>query len=353
MAFVYTLPQERIAKRPVVPYDQAKLLIVNRRNGEIGESVFADLPNFLNASDKLIFNRTFVRKARFLIVDDRGREIEILLLRRRGDGSWLGSGRPLKALLAGSRLPIAEGVFVEILQRSSPREIVIRFQADNLTEDQIIDRFGLMPIPPYIRGGKADQFDESDYQTPFSALSGESSSGSSAAPTASLHFTPALLESLAQAGISFDYITLDLGQYSFVEAENFINASTVGVEEYLFDPKLLLRLEKWRENTGKIIAVGTSVVRALESGSLFKLGGLEATNFPEQIASRQPTDLFISKGFNFRMVDKLITNFHMPGSTHLLLVEAFLGEELLEKSYRYALENNFRFLSYGDGMLIV
>ncbi len=347
--FSYELPLEKIAQRPAHPYDAARMLVVHRSSGRLEDTYFRDLPQFLSPTQLLVFNNTAVLKARlFGFHADSKKEVELLLLEEQAPGDWLCLGKPSKRLQAGMQVDFAAGLSARVNERTSDGRINVTFaRADGgaVTLDDI-GAAGVMPIPPYIRDGRADSEDELDYQTPFAERP-----GSVAAPTASLHFTTELRAALSAKGIAQASITLHLGAASFrplhhADEKFDSGVHRPGAERLIADESLLGRLKSHRRGGGKVVAIGTSVVRALES--LARANGAEAL-----YRGGVPTDLFIEPGFGFEVVDSLVTNFHQPRTTHLLLVEAFLGRELLAHVYQHALNSDYRFLSYGDGMLIL
>ncbi len=340
-AFSYELKSECIAQRPVHPYDAAKLLVVSRASETLTESCFSDISNFLNAGDLLVFNNSRVIPARlfgrFADTSDASNQsqIEVLLLQEQAPGIWNCMARPLKKFKIKRIIQFPEDLQAEVLERTGEKSVLLRF-----SDQEKLKRVGQMPIPPYIRGGKSDAQDLQDYQPHFAKVE-----GSIAAPTASLHFTPDLLQKLRQTGVEIEYLTLHVGAASFLPlwSEGQAELSEPSAEQYIFSQKLIDSLNERRKQGGRVIAVGTTVVRALESMCRAR----------QQEGQLLSTDLFIYPGFTFQMVDAVVTNFHQPRTTHLLLVQAFLGRTLLERSYQYALENDFRFLSYGDGQLLL
>jgi len=318
VTFHYDLPKDRIAQRPVYPYDRAKLLVVNR-SGELIEKVFYELDKLLTAKDLLVFNDTKVIKARYFGTLESGAEVEIVLEKKLSDDRWIVFGSPMKKLKIGTMIIFSALMSAVVEDKTDSRTVLIRF----IGKDEV----GTMPIPPYIRDGRGDELDIKDYQTIFAK-----EEGSIAAPTASLHFTEDLVNRLINKGIKHTFLTLHVGTSSIFPVED-----KPGSERFLISDETIELVEKTKKQGGRVISVGTTTCRALES-----YGSKEGE-----------TDLFITPGYKFKYVDSLITNFHQPGTTHLLLVEALIGSELLEKSYNYALENEFRFLSYGDGMIIL
>ena len=327
VTFTYNLPPERIAQRPLRPYDRAKLLVVDCAAKTISESVFSQLPQILSTTELLVLNQSGVITARLFGHLDDGREVEVLLISNESLTTWQALARPARWLKPGVVLNFSHGLRARVIANEAAAGVKLEFIEVESTQD--ILAHGIMPIPPYIRAGRSDQDDLSDYQTPFAK-----ESGSVAAPTASLHFTSTLLDALDQKGVRRAYVTLHLGAASFLPLDRLDVHGPPATERYHCSSDTLAQV---RAALGGVIAVGTSVVRALESAAL---------NISEQ------TSLFIKPGHRFNLVDGLITNFHQPGTTHLELVEALIGHEMLERAYNYALEHDFRFLSYGDAMFI-
>ena len=345
-AYLYDLPPERIAQRPVLPYDSAKLLLVDREGGALSERQFKDLPNSVGAADLFVFNNTKVLPARLFGRFDGGGGMEVLLVRRESDVRWICLGKPLKKFRDGRVLRFEHGLEARVLQRIGEQQVLLQFSTNEAASaEALLRKSGVMPIPPYIRGGVADQKDSSDYQTFFAEHE-----GSVAAPTASLHFTPELVRALKEKGCGIEFVTLHLGTASFLPLWNEgqepgQTLTPPGEERGFFDAAAYRRIVGHKERGGRVIAVGTSAVRLVESA-------VRLASVPESGIVEVKTDLFIQPGFEFRVVDALVTNFHQPRTTHLLLVEAFMGRDLLSQSYDFALGNEFRFLSYGDGMFI-
>lgn len=327
MNFSYTLPPERIAQRPAKPYDTAKLLVIDRARSEITEHIFKDIAQILTPNELLVVNQTGVIPARLFGVLESGREAEVLLINQLDRGVWRVFAKPGRYFKPLTKITFSNDLRATVRINEQAAGIVLEF--DEIKDQQEIYQRGSMPIPTYIREGKGDSDDLSDYQTLFAK-----NKGSIAAPTASLHFTPELLKQLDQNGVARSYVTLHLGAASFLPLDRFEPAGPPASEKFELDD---LSFKQIKEFNGKVVAVGTSVVRALESAAL---------------GTRSETSLFIQPGHQFQLVDGLITNFHQPGTTHLALVEALLGHELIKAAYEYALAHDFRFLSYGDAMYI-
>lgn len=341
--FSYELPLQFIAQRPVEPRHSARLLVAEVSRQCIEDATFIDLPKWLKAGDLLVLNNTKVIPARLIgKIASNGQECELLLLRKISGASWACMGQPLKKMVSQGSLEFGAGLRARVLRRLEDYQVEVEFcdSHQNPALEAQLEAQGLMPIPPYIRAGRADRQDQIDYQNIFAV-----SKGSIAAPTAGLHFSTELLNSLQAQGVLIAYVTLHVGPASFLALQSQDSSGALrspGKETYLFDPELKDLLQHTRQAGAKIIAVGTTTVRALES--MFRL---------ERAAKELlETDLFIRPGFDFKAIDRIITNFHQPHTTHLLLLEAFMGRQLLERSYRHAREQHYRFLSYGDGMLI-
>ncbi len=338
-AYSYDLPKERIAQRPCHPADHAKMLVVDRSNGEIRDLLFRDLPDLLSSKDRLVFNDTRVIPARlFGTLDSSGQAaVELLLIEKISDARWVCIGRPLRKIRAKGRVRFGDSLWADVVPGDpSTDRITVEFQSSKGGDiSEAIAEHGCMPIPPYIRGGRGDELDDVDYQTIFAT-----NPGSVAAPTASLHFNESLMARLAndtRCGVS--RVTLHVGTASFLPVLDNGKLRPPGSERFHVTDDATRDISTTKRGGGRVIAVGTTVVRALESSAL----GAQA----------DATELFITPGFQFKRVDCLITNFHQPGTTHLLLVEALLERDLLAKVYQHALAHDYRFLSYGDGMFIV
>ena len=351
--FSYELPEARIAQRPISPPESAKMLVVRRDTGVIEDRHFSDLPTLLPAGTRFVFNDTRVIPARLFGVlggalgessPPSGAAVEVLLVQRlpqnAGDlssnaSTWRCIGRPLKKIRKAATIWFSDRLIGEVLESPELESILVRFRSPKATQvEELLLEHGCMPIPPYIRNGKGDELDKSDYQTIFA-----DKPGSVAAPTASLHFSPILVENMKRQGFSLSFITLHVGTASFQPVLVNGELKPPATEALEVSESVVQEMRDTRAAKCKVVAVGTTVTRALESAALGVGSGA--------------TELFITPGHNFKSVDVLVTNFHQPGTTHLLLVEAFLGRELLERVYHHALKNDYRFLSYGDGMIVL
>ncbi|MBN8550058.1 MAG: S-adenosylmethionine:tRNA ribosyltransferase-isomerase, partial [Deltaproteobacteria bacterium] len=302
--FIYELPEARIAQRPIHPYDQAKMLVIDRSRSTLDEQRFVSLPSYLKAQDLLVFNNTKVFPARlFGSFSGEGGQVEILLLEQRDEATWICLGRPLKRFKVGRGIDFAHGVRAEVLERISAHHVLLSFSVPagaSLHEQMRLS--GVMPIPPYIRRGIGDLEDLQDYQTFFAA-----NEGSVAAPTASLHFTPQLMEGIRAVGCGVEFVTLHLGTASFLPLWNegeeaAVEPARPGREHGFFDTRLLSKIEETKARGGRVIAVGTSVVRLLETVARRESNGSGTQHFS--------SELFIEPGFEFRYVDAMVTNFH-------------------------------------------
>ena len=336
----YALPPELIAQQPLERRDASRLMVVHRDSGAIEHARFADLPALFASGDALVLNTTKVLRARLLGQRKSGAPAEILLLHPVDDGEqiWEAMVSPGGKLRPGRTVHIADGFDAEILEIKERRTRLVRLTAGEPLREAIA-RHGHVPLPPYI--ARADQAaDAARYQTVFAR-----EEGSVAAPTAGLHFTDALLDAIAARGVQRAEVLLHVGAGTFKPVETDDPADHVMHEEWFRVPEYTAqRLDTTRSAGGSIWAVGTTSARTLESAT-DESGTIRATE--------GQTRLFIRPGYEFRAVDKLITNFHLPRSTLLMLVSAFAGHELTMTAYRKAVEQRYRFYSYGDAMAIL
>ena len=332
--FDYELPPELIAQRPSGARTASRLLRVGPN--ALTDHRFSDLPQLLEAGDLLVFNDTRVIKARLFGKKETGGHIEVLIERALSAGEALAqvhAGRPAKP---GSTLRLAGGLNVRVLGRTG-EFYHLRFPEGASVLEQL-ERHGSVPLPPYIRHAP-DPEDEIRYQTVYARTP-----GAVAAPTAGLHFDRSLLEALGQRGVELAYVTLHVGAGTFqpVRVKN-IAEHRMHSEPYEIPASTAAAIEAARRREARIVAVGTTTVRCLEAS---------AAKHGVPVAGAAETDLFITPGFEFRVVDRLITNFHLPKSTLLVLISAFAGVEPIRRAYRHAIEQRYRFYSYGDAMLL-
>lgn len=352
--FDYELPSERIAQTPVEPRDHARLLVLERATGAIHHRHCYDLPEYLRPGDLLVLNDTRVLPARLRGRKETGGRVELLLLRRREPGLWeaLVGGRGLKA---GRRLIVtaADGLEAQAVIAAELPDGQRLVQLDPALEAHL-DAWGEVPLPPYIHTPPPDP---ERYQTVFARQP-----GSVAAPTAGLHFTPELLLRLREQGIRIAYITLHVGLDTFRPVQTEDPQEHKLHREWLeVSPETARAVNETRLRGGRIVAVGTTCVRALETAAKAALGLAPNEPVPDDracgwqtvVAWRGETDLFILPGHRFRAVDVLMTNFHLPRSTLLMLVAAFAGRDLVFKAYHEAIAQGYRFYSFGDAMLIL
>jgi len=334
--FDYDLPPERIAQTPVEPRHSSRLLVLNRDTEVVEHTTFWNIGKYLNPGDLLVINQTRVIPARIFARKPTGGQVELLLLKQVDDTAWeaLVGG---KKVHQGSRLLLEDGpqVNVEAVLDGSRR--LVRFTRP-ITD--YLEQRGQMPLPPYIHTTLSDP---GRYQTVYATRP-----GSAAAPTAGLHFTPELMRRLEGQGIQFARITLHVGLDTFAPVnEADPHQHLIHTEWCELSAETAERIRFTRQAEGKVIAVGTTSVRTLESAARLAGPGEVVTAFTG------PTDLFILPGFSFQVVDAMITNFHLPRSTLIMLVSAFTGRERVLETYRLAIELGYRFYSFGDAMLIL
>jgi S-adenosylmethionine:tRNA ribosyltransferase-isomerase len=337
----YHLPEGRIAQYPVEPRDRARLLVLKREGGEPIHTTFSRLKDLLREGDVLVVNDTRVMPARLFGRKETQGRAEILLLRKSPEAGevWECLVKRGKRVPVGTRIQFAPELTGVVVGNGGGGKKRISFEVQGDFEE-VIHRIGHIPLPPYIRKGEAEEIDEEGYQTIFARYQ-----GAVAAPTAGLHFTPELVQGIEESGISFIPLTLHVGLGSFqpIRSEE-VEEHRLESEQYVISPSSAEAMNAARARGGKICAVGTTVVRALES-AVDEDGRIR----PQQGA----TDLYIYPGHRFKAVDALITNFHLPRSSLLLLVFAFAGRELVMRAYQDAVREGYAFYSYGDGMLIM
>jgi S-adenosylmethionine:tRNA ribosyltransferase-isomerase len=313
-------------------------LVLDRKTGKIEQQVFTDIVAYLQAGDVLVLNDTRVIPARLYgRRKDTGGKIEVVLLKRLSANEWEVLVKPGKRAKIGSRIVFGDGELeAEVTERTEAGGRFLKFSYEGVFEE-LLDKLGLMPLPPYI---KERLEDKERYQTVYSRTE-----GSSAAPTAGLHFTPELLSSIEQKGIELAYLLLHVGLGTFrpVAADN-VEEHVMHSEYYEVSRETAEKINNARSRGGRVIAVGTTSVRTLETASA-ENGMI--------VPGRGWTDIFIYPGYSYKAVDALVTNFHLPKSTLLMLVSAFAGTDKVKEAYRVAVEERYRFFSFGDAMLIV
>lgn len=334
--FDYHLPERLIAQHPAPVRDQSRLLVLDRAGGAVTHRRFHDLPEYLAAGDTLVFNDTRVIPARLTGAKaDTGGRVEVFLLSRLTGDTWEALVKPGRKLRPGARVEFGEGLSGEIQAVTDFGGRVVRFVFDGIFEE-ILDRLGETPLPPYIHATLADK---ERYQTVYAR-----ERGSAAAPTAGLHFTDGLLGALRDKGVNLAFLTLHVGLGTFrpVSAED-ITQHKMHREFYTVPEATADLVNATRARGGRVVAVGTTAVRTLET----------AAAEGRVRAGSGWTEIFIYPGYEFRAVDALVTNFHLPKSTLLMLISAFAGREKVLASYRAAVEEEYRFFSFGDAMLII
>lgn len=334
----YELPPERIAKEPVHPRDQSRLLVLDRARGEITHRRFADLCDFLNPGDCLVLNTTRVRKARLLGKRRTGGSVEALLLRPNPEGTWEALCRPAARLRVGDILKFDGKATAEVIALGEEGRRTIRVDSP-VPFEEYLERYGHVPLPPYINRPDTPR-DAETYQTVYAEQP-----GAVAAPTAGLHFTETLLASLAAKGIERADIVLHVGPGTFRPlTTETVEAHRLDPEWYTVPPETRTGIEATRARGGRIVAVGTTSVRVLETIAGAAHNGRSIEGWAE---------LLISPPYEFRLVDAMITNFHLPRTSLLALVVAFAGLEQTLNAYQVAIAERYRFYSYGDAMMIL
>lgn len=337
--FDYDLPPELIAQRPVEPRDASRMLVVDRSDGSLSDHIFRDLPDLLSSNDLLVLNDTRVLPARLMARRETGGQVDLLLLSRLDDtGRWQAMARSSRRLHEGERLRILDqeeedtDQLVTFLGRQEQATVI------GIDDEQTVLReYGRVPLPPYITEKLANP---DRYQTVYAEQE-----GSAAAPTAGLHFTPDLLQRARDKGIRAVNVTLHVGLDTFQPVKtDDARQHHIHTEWFSVPAATLEAIRKTRAGQGRVVAVGTTVARTLESIA-------DSLDGREGISGK--ADIYITPPYRFRVVDAMVTNFHLPRTTLLLMVSAFAGEDLIRRAYQHAIERSYRFYSFGDAMLIV
>ncbi len=366
--FDYNLPKELIAQEPVAPRDHSRLFLLKKTNGEIVHKHFYDIVDFLNKGDVLVMNNSKVFPARLIGKKKTGGKMEVFLHRYLLSG---GSASPKEAeppvchwqcliggrgARAGLEIFFSENLECKVLKNNNDGTWDIEFNMEHGEMMKVVEKIGYVPLPPYIKRVESEKskvesdlcdFDKKNYQTIYAD---DSKLGSVAAPTAGLHFTPELLRKLKNKGVQIEYITLHVGLGTFAPVKiDDITKHKMHSELVEVKKDVIKRIIKAKQEGRRIIAVGTTSVRTLE--------GLVASKFNKPISQitsyKLPVTTFIYPGYEFKIIDAMITNFHLPKSTLLMLVSALAGKENIDKAYKIAIKNKYRFYSYGDAMFIV
>ena len=337
--FDFYLPEELIAQTPLLKRDTSKLLTINRKENTYEHKVFSDIIDYFNPGDTLVLNNTRVMPARLYgQKKDTGAAIEVLLLKNKEHNMWECLVKPAKRIKVGSIVSFGDGIMeVECVKVLDDGFRYFEFKYEGIFQERL-DELGTMPLPPYI---KERLTDKERYQTVYSK-----EVGSSAAPTAGLHFTNELLDKIKQKGVNIVYLTLHVGLGTFrpVSVEN-IEDHDMHSEYYTLDEETANVINETKKNGGRVFSVGTTSTRTLET--------IARDNDGEIVPASGWTNIFIYPGFEFKCVDGLITNFHLPKSSLIMLVSAFYNREKVLELYKIAVENKYRFFSFGDAMIII
>lgn len=338
-SYHYDFDPDLIAQYPLTPRDSSRLMVVERSTGAITETTFKEIIRFLNPDDTMIFNNTKVIPSRLIGRRENGGKSEIFLLRKLENGTWIVLAKPGKKLKVGAKVFFSEQFHCEVTDILEDGSRIAAFFHPGSFEEQLIVH-GQVPLPQYIKREADKALDGERYQTVYAVHS-----GAAAAPTAGLHFTAPLLEEIKNKGIAQEYVTLHVGLGTFkpVQVEDDIRKHQMHSEACVIDAVTANRLNS-RKGSGRKISVGTTSCRVLES-----FANEEGLLTP----GMRDTDIFIYSGYRFKCVDALLTNFHLPGSTLLMLVSAFAGYDLIMEAYRIAVSKRYRLFSYGDAMLIL
>lgn len=334
--FEYRLPKELIAQHPISPRDSSRLLVLERKEETVKEDTFRNLIDYLSRDDILVLNDTRVIPARLSARRIGGGRSEVFLLKDLGRGRWNALVRPGAKLSAGTEVVVGKNIPVKILERTVDGGRIVEFPSSRMGE-LALRKFGQVPLPPYI---KEPVSDPERYQTIYAKKE-----GSTASPTAALHFTPELLKQIEDKGITIVYVTLHMGSGSFQPIrEESLEKHRMPVEDYEVSESAAGKIDKAREEGRRVVACGTDVVRVLET-AVKENGRLEPGS--------ATTNLFIIPGYKFKVVDVLITNLHLSRSSHLVLVSAFAGRNFILKAYQYASKKGFRFYTFGDATIVI
>lgn len=336
--FYYDLPQELIAQNPLLDRASSRLMRVDKVTGEITHGIFKNICDYLKPGDCLVINDTKVIPARlFGAKEDTNAKIEVLLLKRKSDNTWETLVKPGKKCKIGTRIIFGDGLLVGIVEDVLEEgNRLIRFEYDGIFEE-ILDKLGQMPLPPYIT---VQLEDKNRYQTVYAKYE-----GSAAAPTAGLHFTKELLQKIENMGVKIAHVTLHVGLGTFrpVKVDNILEHH-MHSEFYMVDEENAKIINDAKASGNRVISVGTTSCRTLESCA-DKKGHI--------VSGSGWTDIFIYPGYDFKIIDGLITNFHLPESTLLMLVSAFAGREHIMEAYKVAVKEKYRFFSFGDAMILI
>lgn len=335
--FYFDLPEELIAQDPLEDRSSSRLLMLNKETGETEHHIFREIIDYLNPGDCLVLNNTKVIPARLLgVKEDTGAAVEVLLLKRKENDIWETLVKPGKKCRPGARLSFGDGILkAEVLEVVEEGNRLIHFEYEGIWEE-VLDSLGEMPLPPYITHKLQDK---NRYQTVYAKYE-----GSAAAPTAGLHFTPELLKQIEEKGVEIAYVTLHVGLGTFrpVKVDNILEHH-MHSEYYQISQEAADKINKAKDNGHRVICVGTTSTRTVESAA-------DENGRLQECCDN--TEIFIYPGYKFKVLDALITNFHLPESTLVMLVSALAGRENVLNAYKEAVDERYRFFSFGDAMLI-
>lgn len=335
--FGFDLPEELIAQHPYDKRDSARLMVLDKRSQKIEHKIFKDVTDYLEPGDCLVINNTKVLPARLYGKKETGANVEFLLLKRIEGDCWEAMVRPGNKVRPGTKVTFGEGILqAEVLEVLDGGNRKVKFEYEGIF-NEILDQIGLMPLPPYI---KEKLQNNDDYQTVYAKYD-----GSAAAPTAGLHFTEELLEQIKQKGVQIANVTLHVGIGTFrpVKVEN-IEEHHMHSEHYYIKQEEADKINQAKKNGHKIVAVGTTSCRVLESVA-------DENGFVKEIEG--DTSIFIYPGYQFKCIDRLITNFHLPESTLIMLVSSLAGKDFVMQAYQEAVKEKYKFFSFGDAMMIL
>jgi S-adenosylmethionine:tRNA ribosyltransferase-isomerase len=337
--FDYELPDALIAQEPLKNRQNSRMLVVNRSEKSFQDEQFSEFPKFLKSGDCVVLNNTKVFPARLFGTSETGAKIELFLVRETENQVWETLARPAKRLKIGKKISFGDILSAEILEKSEEGRVFVKFAAKG-DFDEILDRIGKTPLPPYIKREDGDfDKDRERYQTVFAKQR-----GAIAAPTAGLHFTPQILEEIKNLGASVAEITLHVGYGTFEPVRvNDLSEHKVLPEHYEISTETAKTLNNAKAENRRIIAIGTTTTRALESA---------ISKHEKFVAEKNLADLTITPNYKFKAIDGILTNFHLPQSSLLVLVSTFGGYELIMKAYKHAVAQKYRFYSYGDCMYV-
>lgn len=335
--FYYDLPKELIAQDPLTDRSASRLMVLNKNTGEVTHKVFKDIVSYLKPGDCLVLNNTKVIPARLLgVKEDTGAAVEVFLLKRLDADTWETLVKPGKKLRPGARVVFGDGLLkCEIKELGEEGNRIVKFEYDGIFEE-ILDKLGEMPLPPYITHKLQDR---NRYQTVYAKYE-----GSAAAPTAGLHFTKEILEEIEKMGVDIAYVTLHVGLGTFrpVKVDD-VTKHHMHSEFYMITEEAAQKINRAKESGNRVICVGTTSCRTVESAA-DENGRIKACS--------DDTEIFIYPGYRFKVLDCLITNFHLPESTLIMLVSALAGKDNVLNAYKTAVEERYRFFSFGDAMFI-